>query len=275
VRFVVLLLLLLVATPARAQLVTAREYERMLDSGRVALTSDVNTFFGKALESGYSFVQPTLVLAGRYREAVLESALPFAFFHENNQPGRDRNRFVLGNPWVALAYLPDCTCGLSRLSLGMAIDAAQSDSPIERRALRLARGAMGDWDGYLWIDHMLPLVAGASTRLDLDRVRLSWDGDLLFGLPLGARDFEFGTQHAGELAVIFSWHLQLAGRISASYYPTLPGDKLQSALTFYLRYVSVSSAVGARFVLNLDRPAGWAFTREGMWGLGLFYSTAI
>jgi len=275
VRFVFLLLALLVAAPVHAQLVTAREYERMLDSGRVALTTDVNTFFGKALESGYTFLQPTAILAARYREAVFEAALPFAYFHENNEPGRDHDRFALGNPWLALAYLPDCTCGLSRLSLGMAIDASQSDSALERRALALARGAMGNWDGYLWMDHLLPIVAGVSTRTQLDIVRLSWDGDVLFGLPVGGRNFEFGTQHAGELALVFDWHWQLAGRVSATYYPTFDGDKLQSALSFYLRYTVVQDSLGARFVMNLDGPAGWAFSRAGMWGLGLFYSTAI
>lgn len=261
--------------PARAQLSNAREYERMLDSGRVAVTSDVNMFFGPALEAGYSFVQPTLVAAARYQEVVFEAALPFAYLHEDNDPGKDRDRFLLGNPWFALAYLPDCTCGLSRASLGLAVDTAQSDSPLEQRALRLARGAMGDWDGYLWIDHMLPLVAGVSTRLDLAPVRLSWDGDVVFGLPAGKREFEFGTQHAGELTLVASWHLQFAGRVWATYYPTLPGDKFQSALGFYVRYTFVSDTIGARFVLNLDGPAGWAFSREGMWGAGLFYSTAI
>jgi hypothetical protein len=255
--------------------VTAREYERMLDSGRAALTTDVNMFFGRALGAGYTFVQPTPVLAGRYRELVMEAALPFAFLHENNDPGRDRSKVVLGNPWLALAFLPDCTCGLSRLSLGMAYDAAQSDSALERRALRLARGAMGDWDGYLFIDRMLPLVAGASTRADLGLVRLSWDGDVIFGLPVGAREFQFGTQHAGELTLVFSWHWQVAGRITATYYPTFAGDDFQSALSFYLRYVVVRDAIGARFTMNLDGPAGWAFSREGMWGLGVFYSTAL
>lgn len=279
-RFVFLLLTLLfvlpVASSAGAQLMTAREHERMVDSGRMSLTGDVNTFFGRAAEAGYTFVQPTLVAGVRYREAVLEGALPFAFVHENNEPGKDYRRLMLGNPWLALNYLPDCSCGLSRLTLGMAYDAAQSDSPIEQQLLALARGAVGDWDGYLWIDHMLPLVAGASTRMELGRIaRLSWEGDVIFGLPAGSRRFEIGTQHAGELTLVFNWHWQLAGRISAAYYPTLPGDALQSALSFYLRYVNQHGALGARFVMNLDPPAGFAFSRPGMWGLGLFYSTAL
>jgi hypothetical protein len=273
-------------SPARAQLPTTREFERMLDSGRVALTADLNTFIGRAAQlrsreeprastAGYVFLQPTALAAVRYREVVFEAALPFAYFHENNTESRDYDRFVLGNPWVGLAYLPDCTCGLSRLSLGMAPDAVQSDSLLERRALALARGAMGDWDGYLWIDDIMPMVAGASTRMDLGLVRLSWDGDLIFGLPTGGREFEFGTQNAGELALVFNWHWQLAGRVQTSYYPTLPGDKFQSSLAFYLRYAMVDNAVGARFVVNLDGPAGFAFTQAGMWGLGLFYSTAL
>jgi len=267
--------LLLGQAPARAQYVTMREYERMLDHGRGALTADLNSFFGPVGASRYSFLQPTVMGAFRYREAVFEAALPFAYVHENNPSTKDQDLVVVGNPWVALAYLPDCTCGLSRLSLGMAFDASQSDSPLERSALSLARGAMGDWDGYLWIDHMLPLVAGASTRLDLGMVRLSWDGDLIFGLPARTRDFKFGTQHAGELALLFNWHVQLAGRASLAYYPSFDGDNLQTALSLYLRYVVVTSSVGARFVINLDGPAGFSFDREGVWGLGLFYSTHL
>jgi hypothetical protein len=271
--------LLLGRAPADAQYVTMREYERMLDHGRGALTTDVNSFFGRVREGSRearsSFLQPTVMAAARYREAVFEAALPFAYVHENNPKADNKDLVVVGNPWFALAYLPDCTCGLSRLSLGMAIDASQSDSPLERRALSLARGAMGNWDGYLWIDHMLPLVAGASTRLDLGMVRLSWDGDLIFGLPARTRDFQFGTQHAGELAVVFNWHVQLAGRLSVAYYPTFSGDNLQSALSFYLRYVVVTDSVGARFVINIDGPAGFSFDREGIWSLGLYYSTQL
>jgi hypothetical protein len=265
----------LARSTASAQFVTAREYERMLDHAKVAATVDVVTFFGHAADAGYAFVQPTAMLSSRYREAVFEAALPFSYFHENRNPGADSDRFLVGNPWLGLAYLPDCTCGLSRLSLGMAIDAAQSDSVLEQRGLYLARGAMGDWDGYLWIDKMLPLVVGASTRLDLGMVRLSWDGDLIFGLPARTREFNFGTQHAGELAVLFNWHLQIAGRISGAYYPTFAGDDFQSAMSFYMRYVVVTDSLGVRFTFNLDGPRGWSFDPAGVWGLGIFYSTHL
>ena len=140
----------------------------------------------------------------------------------------------------------------------------------------LARGATGAWDGYLWTDHMLPLVAGASTRANLSRrVRLSWDGDLMFGMPAGARAFEFGMQHAGELAFVPNWHWQLSLRVAAVWYPTFPGDRFQSSLGSVLRYVFVKDAVGARFVMNLDGPHGFAFSREGMWGLALFYQWSL
>ena len=253
-----------------------REYERMLDHGKVALTTDVNSFFGKLGDARYSFIQPTALVAARYKEAVFEAALPFAYMHQNNTMAKDQNRVLVGNPWLGLAYLPDCSCGLSRLSLGMAIDTTSSDTPLKRQTQSLARGAMGDWDGYLWIDHMLPIVAGASTRMELGMVRLSWDGDLIFGLPARTRSFNFGTQHAGELALLFNWHLQIAGRVSVAYYPTMSGDNLQSAMSFYFRYVVISDSVGARFTMNLDPPHGFSFQNSaGIWGLGLFYSTHL
>ena len=253
-----------------------REHERQLDSERALLGLDLNTFFGKAKGAGYTFLQPTLMGAARYREAVLEVALPFAYLHESNTADADGDRLALGNPWLALAYLPDCNCGLSRLSLGLAVDASSSSSRLARRASALARGALGDWDGYLWIDPMLPLVAGVSTRMQLGRqLRLSWDGDVIFGLPAGSRSFELGTQHAGELTLVPSWHWQLAARLSGVWYPTLGGDEFQASLGFYLRYVIVRDAIGARFVMNLDQPHGPAFSRDGMWGLGVFYSSPL
>lgn len=262
---------------AQSALTPWREHVReQIDSERAGVGLDVNTFFGKAKGAGYTLLQPTITAAARYREAVLEAALPFAYVHESNQPGADNDRFALGNPWFALAYLPACECGLSRLSLGIAVDAASSATPLVRRTNALARGATGAWDGYLWTDRMLPLVVGASTRANVARhVRLSWDGDLIFGLPAGARDFEFGTQHAGELAYLPTWHWQIALRVSAAWYPTFEGDRFQSSLGSVLRYVFVRDAIGARFVMNLDRPHGFAFDQAGMWGLALFYAKSL
>lgn len=258
---------------ARAQLLTMREYERQLDSEHAALGLDLNMFFGRAADAGYSFVQPTILAAARYEKVVFEGALPWGYFHENHESDPDHDQFAIGNPWFGLAYLPDCKCGLSRLSLGLAVDATKSETERQRQAQWLARGAMGDWDGYLWMDRMLPLVAGVSTRLDSGMLRLAWDADLIFGLPAGSRDFVFGMQHAGELAAIFGLHLELAGRITAAWYPTLEGDDFQSSVALYLRYVFVNDGIGARFVMNIDPPHGFSFTREGMWGLGLFYHT--
>ncbi|MET0340150.1 MAG: hypothetical protein ABW252_04080 [Polyangiales bacterium] len=268
-------------TPLRASAQSAltpwREHVReQIDSERAGLGLDLNTFFGKAQGAGNTFFQPTVTAGARYREGVLEAALPFAYAHENHDPGDDGDRVALGNPWLALAYLPACECGLSRLSLGIAIDAASSRTALVRRVNALARGATGDWDGYLWIDRMLPLVLGASTRADIAKhVRLNWDGDVIFGLPAGTREFEIGTQHAVELAYVPTWHWQVSLRASAVWYPTFEGDRFQSSLGSVLRYVFVKDAIGARFVMNLDPPHGFAFTKDGMWGLGFFYQRSL
>ena len=73
--------------------------------------------------------------------------MPFGYYHQNNAPGADHDQFGLGNPWFALLYLPDCECGLSRLSVGMGAPVARGGSDLERSMVALGRGVAGDWDG--------------------------------------------------------------------------------------------------------------------------------
>jgi hypothetical protein len=259
---------------AHAQLLPMREHLRQMDSGRLALSADLNTFFGYTRDAGYSLVQPSVLAGVRFREVVLEGAFPFAYYHENNDPGADHDQVAMGNPWAALLYLPDCDCGLARLSAGMAAPVASGASEHERIASSLARGAVGDWDGYLWLADALPLVLGASTRFDLGRLRLIWDADAIIGLPGNGRDPEFGAQMAGQADLMFGWQTTLVGRISGVYYPTFSGDVFQSALTFYLRYSRMNDSYAVRFSMNLDGPAGFSFP-EGIWGLGLSYARSL
>ena len=143
-------------------------------------------------------------------------------------------------------------------------------------ALSLARAATGDWDGYLWLEHTLPLVFGASTRKEHGMWRIGWDGDVIFGIPGNGRQTEFGAQTAGEFALLFGWNFSLGTRLSASYYPTFQRRSISSPRsTTYLRYARISDAFGARFVMNLDGPAGFSFSDNGIWGAALFYSTAL
>jgi hypothetical protein len=269
------LVLWFVAASAQAQLFTLREHARQMDHLKVGVGADVNTFFGKTQGAGYAFVQPTLLTTFRVYEAVFEAALPFAYYHENQTESADHDQFWLGNLWFALSFLPDTSCGLSRLSLGIAPGLVKTKDARDLQALTLARAAIGDWDGYLWLDRTLPLVFGASTRKERGMWRLAWDGDVIVGLPGGGRHAEFGVQSAGEFALLFGWRTSLGTRLSAAYYPTLDGDPFQSALTFYLRYARVGDAFGARFVMNLDGPAGFSFTNDGVWGLGLFYTATL
>jgi hypothetical protein len=271
--------LFLAASSARAQLLMQREHDRQMDSGRIGLGVDLNTFFGYRYslrhDAGYSFIAPTALASFRFRELVIEAAMPFAYVHENNDPGADNDLVALGNPWFSLAYLPDCECGLSRLSLGIAAPVARGDDPFSRELYALARGANGDWDGYLWLPDALPLVLGASARKDIRFVRIAWDGDLIVSLPGRGRETEFGAQTAGELDFLFGWKSTLGFRISGVTYPTLPGDKFQSALTTYFRYSTVNGSFALRFVLNFDPPHGFSFSDDGVWGAALSYSRSL
>jgi hypothetical protein len=263
----------LFASRGGAQLATLREHTRQMDSGNFALSLDVSSFFGSLEGARHSFVQPTALASLRAGEAVFEAAVPFAYLHQRPADGPRQNRFSSGNPWFAIAYLPDTSCGLARLSLGVAAPVASGSTPLRRRALELARAVQGGWDSYLFMERMLPLVFGAGTLKDISVLRLAWDADLIVGLPGGRRDVEFGAQTAGELALRLVWHTSAAARATVAYHPTLGGDELQTALAFVLRHARPQGdSFGARFVLNLDR---FSFARDGVWGAGVFYATSL
>jgi hypothetical protein len=271
--FLTVAVLWLASSSAAAQLAPLREHTRQMDSRGIALSLDVNSFFGTLEGARYAFLQPTPLAAARLGEAVLEAALPLAYFHERGADGARQNRFSPGNPWVALAYLPDTSCGLARLSVGVGIELADASTPLRRRALELARDVHGGWDGYLFIDHLMPLVLGVGTLKELSVLRLAWDADVVIGLPGPGREVELGAQTAGELALRLVWHTSAAARATLAYYPTLGGDELQTALSFVLRHARPQGdSFGARFVLNLDR---FSFADDGVWGAGVFYATSL
>ncbi len=269
------LLVLLDPMPARAELFMLREHARQMDSGKVALAIDTSSFFGDLGEPRYALNAPTVGASLRISEVVIEAALPFAYLHQRNEPGDDKNNMVLGNPWFGLSYLPDCSCGLSRLSLGIAPDLATGGAPLDQTALALTRGAQGSWDSYLWTPGLLPLVAGASTLMRLGMLHLVWDGDLIVGLPGNGRDRELGFQSAGDAGLWFGSNFVFGGRVHGAFYPTFQGDRFQSALSAYLRARVGKDSLGLRYLVNLDGPGGFSFSDDKVWGLSLFYATTL
>jgi hypothetical protein len=268
--------LVCVPLAARAELSTMREHARQMDSGKVSVGGEMTSFFGDVDNAGYTLVQPTLFASARFREAVFEALAPFTYVHERPDEGASHNLFGVGNPWFALAYLPDTSCGLARLSLGVAPELANGSSPRKERALALARGAHGGVDAYLFTDRLFPLVLGVGTLKELAHLRLSFDADAILGLPVRTRDVELGAQTQGELALRFAWHTQVGVRGSLAYYPTLPGDKAQTSLALIARHARPrGDSFAAKFVMNLDGPAGFSFADGGMWGLSLLYATSL
>jgi hypothetical protein len=154
---------MLCAVRVRADLTNAREHARQMDSGNLALGAELTTYFGRVEGSKYTLLQPTALAFMRVREVVFEAAAPFTYVHENASSVADSNLFGVGNPWFGLAYLPDTSCGLARLSLGVAPNLADASTPRKQRALALARGAHGGSDAYLFTDRLLPLVLGVGT----------------------------------------------------------------------------------------------------------------
>jgi hypothetical protein len=269
-----MLALLLLSGTARAQLQTMREHVRNMDSGRFGIGVDSSVLVHRTDAAHDVLVAPTFDLSYRLGEAVFEAALPVAYLKrtENEQ---SLQKLALGNPFLSVAYLPDCSCGLSRLSAGVGIPLADAGDALRGRALNLARASRGDWDGYVWSPNIFPLVVGASTLMERRTLRLAWDGDLIFGLPAGARAFAFGVQNAGDLAWLLGRRVRLGGRIHAVYFPvesvSAPDDsRLQAALSAYLRVSWPTFWTTASYLVNLDRFADVAPGFRDMLAFGVF-----
>lgn len=256
-RIPLILALLAVSAAAQAQLQPMREHVRNVDSGSLGVAVDTSALVLRTDAAHDVLVAPTFDISYRLGEAVFEAALPVAYLTREEE-GESLHALALGNPYVGIAYLPDCSCGLSRLSLGTGIPVASDDESLRARALTLARAARGDWDGYVWNANLFPVVVGASTLMEKRSVRLAWDGDLVFGLPAGARAFAFALQNAGDLAWLLGRRVRLGGRIHANYFPVNASNavsdaRFQSAASAYLRVSWPSFWTTASYLVNLDR----------------------
>jgi hypothetical protein len=251
-----------------------REHVRNMDSGLFGASVDASALLLRGEGAHDVLVAPTFDLSYRLGEAVFEAALPVSYLERVEDEASERV-LTLGNPFFGIAYLPDCSCGLSRLSLGVGAPVANDGSWLRARALLLARAAQGDWDGYVWNPNIFPLVAGASTLIETRRLRLSWDGDAVFGLPVGSHAFAFGVQNAGELAWLLGRRVRLGGRVHAVYFPVRtpdsePGTRFQTAATAYLRVSWPSFWTTASYRVNIDRFADVAPGFRDVVTFGLF-----
>jgi len=195
----------------------------------------------------------------------------FNITHVLSDESDDEVGIVTGNPFVAFARSFGDK-GKSHLGLGLTIPLAQS--PTSGSATYQSyyySGAMrGLWNTWLWTPEALTIVApGRLVLEDIFGMNLTGEAGLGYLIPISARDIredKLIVQVAGEIGTRLGV-VEVGGRVQAVIFPTVDGNKLQSAVQPYLGLGFGPMFIRAALLMNLDKPLGFAFDDEGIWGL--------
>jgi hypothetical protein len=130
----------------------------------------------------------------------------------------------------------------------------------------------GNWDQWLWMPEHFGIVVPLGARMvSEDHLLLGGETAFYFLSPVddyGANRSDFYIQLAGDIG--FGWRkvvtgLRLQGVITTT---NADADRLQSAIGPFVRYDMRGAFFTARFLLNLDEPAG-IFGDRDLWALYL------
>ncbi len=259
---------LALTSPGRAQLFELRDQTRQLDAGHSALGLDFSLFAGRRSGQRQTLLAPYFLAAHRAGEVVLEAAMPLVYMRAATGGDAEATNVIQpGNLWLGAAYLPDVHCGLSRLSFGVGAPTARGSESTALAALASAAQLAGDWQRGLWASRVMPLVLGASSETRTGAIRWLAEGDATLGLPVGDGDLHYGLQLGGAMQIPIGRSLMLGGRLSGSLWSSAGGEVFQAAVSPFLRIMSQGEYLAVRLLINLDRPAGFAFDEAGIWGL--------
>jgi hypothetical protein len=169
------------------------------------------------------------------------------------------------NPFIGVHLTP--TLGDLRLALGFggALPLAEARDPASADAYRTARAIRGSWDPWLYMPETFTLALPVRAELDaLDMLLLAAEGAVFLNI---------GTRPGSGEQVGFQGALEAVARLGEVHaglrvLAVRPDEELtQTALEPFLRVALGPVDLSGRLTMNLDRPDGFAFDREGIWGV--------
>ncbi|HTM45144.1 MAG TPA: hypothetical protein VL137_09335 [Polyangiaceae bacterium] len=177
--------------------------------------------------------------------------------------------FMIGNPYAALSYLSEREALRFKIGGGVALPLVRAGDVAEYANALTAAAMDGFQNSFLWTSRTMSLVA--PMRLETGQVPIfSLDGAPIVGLPTGkGGDMELSVQLAPGASVYVGYSTLVGARLPLYWIPTQSGDDASVALEPFVRHEIDSIFLNARLTLNLDKPLGFAFDRDGFWGLHL------
>jgi hypothetical protein len=212
------------------------------------------------------------IIGGGYKvmdQLELELVIPMAY--ASIDAGlTEESTFVLGNVYAGANYIAGEGELKYKVGGGLGLPTSSAGDIIDALAYASAGGIRGFQDFYYWWPESLTMNGIGRIEYGTQLV-FTGDVSLSFFIPIGDydNDNEFTLGLTPGIGYWASEDALLGGRINV-WFSSFGGDSTQFGLEPFFRYMLGDSAfLNARFTLNLDRPAGFAFDEGRFWGLHL------
>jgi hypothetical protein len=210
----------------------------------------------------------------------------FSYMNSSPEDGDSKNRFRVGNPFIAVHSVRRHGCTELRVGLGATIPLASL--PLSDRqydVFPVYYGAMairGMWEYWLWFPNAMTVALPVSWETILSD-RWLWGGSVVlagsavYPDPAPSQTLRFLTEKSRRS------HLVVPVSVHAGYHlgPAVVGTYVQSVFIVtgegdkqlsFVPFAKLGLGDGyleARFTLNIDKPLGLSFSKDGYWGFQL------
>ena len=218
---------------------------------------------------------------------ILEAQWGFSIASFKPDNGGSDKTFRPGSPFVSINYQTNKNQFSYRIGVGTTVPVAFlpddfNDRNTASAAYTHAASARGNWDFWMWDPHSISLIV----PMKLERRKPSgfmWGAELDVGLMVAINDKNDETNGIIQVATHLGYQvndwLRVGGRFQLVVIPKLrpPGldSRTQLSVEPYLRFGNANRFFAARLLINIDNPHGFAFDKNGIWGLRFGAGTAF
>lgn len=228
------------------------------------------------------------LLRGQYRvldTVAVTADWGFSYMNSSPEDGNSKNRFRPGNPFIAVHSARRHGCTELRVGLGATIPLASLTERDQYNVFPVYYGAMairGMSEYWLWFPNAMTVALPVSWETVLSDDWL-WGGSVVlvgsavFSEAAPAETLRFLTEkpRRSHLVVPVSLHAgyHLGPAIVGAYVHSIfivtgDGDK-QLSFTPFTKLGLGAGYLEARLTINIDKPLGLSFSKDGYWGVQL------
>lgn len=188
------------------------------------------------------------------------------------------NTFRSGSPFVAVHYQGVKGEFSYRFGLGVTVPIATLPDNLNSRvtaqtAYTFAAAIRGNWNFWIWNPHTVSIIV----PMRMERRRASgfiWGVEFDAGAMISINEkntFSDGAviQMGGTMGYEVTPWFRTGANFTLVILPSFEGQKTQLAVEPYFRFGGENQFGVAKLLINIDRPHGFAFDDNGVWGLNL------